>query len=157
MSPYRISNKFYMNAISKREGRTMSKFWSQLAQEATPYFPGEQLNKTDIIKLNTNENQYHHSLKVIQAIQAKAGESLRLYPSTSMDMLIQTIANYHGLDKGNIFVGNGSDEVLAFSFMGFFNPKEEIVFPEVTYSFYPVYANLFQIPYKTVALHDGFT
>ena len=146
-----------MNAISKRKGRTMSKFWSQLAQEATPYVPGEQLNKTDIIKLNTNENPYPPSPKVIEAIQAEAGESLRLYPSPSMDKLRQTIANYHGLDKGNIFVGNGSDEVLAFSFMGFFNPKEEIVFPEVTYSFYPVYANLFQIPYKTVALHDGFT
>src|SRR5699024_4723710 len=79
------------------------------------------------------------------------------YPSPSMDTLRQTIANYHGLDKGNIFVGNGSDEVLAFSFMGFFNPKEEIVFPVVTYSFYPVYANLFQITYKTVALHDTFT
>src|SRR5699024_12465317 len=110
-----------------------------------------------IIKLNPNENPYPPSPKVIQAIQAEAGESLRLYPSPSMDTLRQTIANYHGLDKGNIFVGNGSDEVLAFSFMGFFNTKEEIVFHEVTYSFYPVYANLFQIPYKTVALDDGFT
>src|SRR5699024_7639817 len=147
----------YMNAISKRKGRTMSKFWSQLAQEATPYVPGEQLNKTDIIKLNTNENPYPPSPKVIEAIQAEAGETLRLYSSHSVDMFRQAIANYHGFDKGNIFVVNGSDEVLAFSFMGFFNPKEEIVFPEVTYSFYPVYANLFQIPYKTVALHDGFT
>src|SRR5699024_2926405 len=126
-----ISNKYYMNAISKRKGRTMSKFWSQLAQEATPYIPGEQLNKTDIIKLNTNENPYPPSPKVIEAIQAEAGESLRLYPAPSMDKLRQNIANYHGLDKGKIFVGNGSDEVLAFSFMGFFNPKEEIVFPEV--------------------------
>src|SRR5699024_9339816 len=133
MSPYRISNKYYMNAISKRKGRTMSKFWSQLAQEATPYMPGEQLNKTDIIKYNTHDNPYPPSPKVIQAMQAEAAESLPLYPSPSMDTLRQTIANYHGLDKGNIFVGNGSDEVLAFSFMGFFNPKEEIVFPEVTY------------------------
>src|SRR5699024_9050285 len=124
MSPYRISNKYYMNTISKRKRRTMSKFWSQLAQEATPYIPEEQLNKTYNSKYNTNDNPYPPSPKMIQAIQAEAGESLRLYPSPSMDTLRQTIANYHGLDKGNIFVGNGSDEVLAFSFMGFFNPKE---------------------------------
>src|SRR5699024_12633372 len=133
MSPYRISNKYYMNAISKRKGRTMSKFWSQLAQEATPYIPGEQLNKTDIIKLNTNENPYPHSPKVIEAIQAEAGESLRLYPSHSMDKLRQTIANYHGLDKGNSFVGNGSVEVLAFGFLAFFYRIEEIVFRVVMY------------------------
>src|SRR5699024_12866572 len=114
MSPYRISNKYYMNAISKRKGRTMSKFWSQLAQEATPYIPGEQLNKTDILKLNTNENPYHPSPKVIEAIQAEAGESLHLYPSPILDTLRQTIANYHGLDKDNNYVDNGSEEVLEF-------------------------------------------
>src|SRR5699024_12139555 len=108
------------------------------------------LNKTDIIKLNTNENPYPPSPKVIEAIQAEAGESLRLYPSPSMGTLRQTIANYHGLHKGNIFVGNGSDEVLAFSFMGFFNSIEEIVFPEVTYSYYHVYAHVFQLLYITV-------
>src|SRR5699024_374436 len=137
MSPYRISNKYYMNAISKRKGRTMSKFWSQLAQEAIPYIPGEQLNKTDIIKLNTNENPYPPSPKVIEAIQAEAGESLRLYPSPSMDTLRQTIANYHGLDKGNIFVGNGSDEVLAFSFMVFLIQKRRLFFRKSRTAFIP--------------------
>lgn len=135
----------------------MSKFWSNLTQEATPYIPGEQLNKKGIIKLNTNENPYPPSPKVIAAIQAEADESLRLYPSPTMDTLRQTIADYHDLDKKNVFVGNGSDEVLAFSFMGFFDPGKEIVFPEVTYSFYPVYANLFQIPYRTISLHNDFT
>src|SRR5690625_4652261 len=157
MSPYRISNKYYMNAISKRKGRTMSKFWSQLAQEATPYVPGEQLNKTDIIKLNTNENPYPPSPQVTKAITEAVNKDLRLYPSPTVDQLRESIAHYYNLKMENVFVGNGSDEVLGLSFMGFFDPDKKIKFPDITYSFYPVYAKVFDIPYELVPLADDFS
>lgn len=135
----------------------MNKLWSSMAKRAEPYVPGEQLNKENIIKLNTNENPYPPSPKVIEAISKEIGKDLRLYPSPTMDDLKQTIARYYQLEKENVFVGNGSDEVLAFSFMAFFNPGKQIVFPEITYSFYPVYAKLFHIPYKKIPLNEDFT
>lgn len=135
----------------------MNKLWSSMAKRAEPYVPGEQLNKENIIKLNTNENPYPPSPKVIEAISKEIGKDLRLYPSPTMDDLKQTIARYYQLEKENVFVGNGSDEVLAFSFMAFFEPGKQIVFPEITYSFYPVYAKLFHIPYKKIPLKDDFT
>lgn len=135
----------------------MNKFWSAMAKRAEPYIPGEQLNDKDIIKLNTNENPYPTSPAVIQAITNELGGNLRLYPSPTMDDLRTTIADNYQLQKENVFVGNGSDEVLAFSFMAFFEPGERIRFPEITYSFYPVYAKLFGIDYETIPLHDDFT
>lgn len=135
----------------------MNKLWSSMAKRAEPYVPGEQLNKENIIKLNTNENPYPPSPIVIEAISKEIGKDLRLYPSPTMDDLKQTIARYYQLEKENVFVGNGSDEVLAFSFMAFFNPGKQIVFPEITYSFYPVYAKLFHIPYKKIPLNEDFT
>lgn len=135
----------------------MNKLWSSMAKRAEPYVPGEQLNKENIIKLNTNENPYPPSPKVIEAISKEIGKDLRLYPSPTMDDLKQTIARYYQLEKENVFVGNGSDEVLAFSFMAFFEPGKQIVFPEITYSFYPVYAKLFHIPYKKIPLNEDFT
>lgn len=135
----------------------MNKLWSSMAKRAEPYVPGEQLNKENIIKLNTNENPYPPSPIVIEAISKEIGKDLRLYPSPTMDDLKETIARYYRLEKKNVFVGNGSDEVLAFSFMAFFNPGKQIVFPEITYSFYPVYAKLFHIPYKKIPLNEDFT
>src|SRR5690554_1429009 len=98
----------------------MNKLWSAMAKRAEPYIPGEQVNKENILKLNTNENPYPPSPQVIEAITNVVGKDLRLYPSPTMEQLRGSIANYYGLKIDNVFVGNGSDEVLAFSFMAFF-------------------------------------
>lgn len=135
----------------------MTKFWSTKAKRVEPYIPGEQLNEPKIIKLNTNENPYPPSPAVVKAIENEVGENLRLYPSPTMDELREEIGTYYNVDKENIFVGNGSDEVLAFAFMAFFEPGEKVLFPAITYSFYPVYAKLFNITYEEVSLNDDFT
>lgn len=135
----------------------MSKFWSEMTKRSEPYVPGEQLDETDIIKLNTNENPYPPSPNVIDALQGHINSDLRLYPSPTMDDVRTSIGEYYGLDKENVFVGNGSDEVLAFSFMGFFDPGKPIRFPHITYSFYPVYAKVFNIDYEAIPLRDDFT
>jgi len=135
----------------------MSTFWSSMAKRAEPYIPGEQINKTNIIKLNTNENPYPPSPNVLAAIENEIQDSLRLYPSPTMDDLRLAIANYYELEKENVFVGNGSDEILAFAFMGLFEPGNTIRFPDITYSFYPVYSKVFNIDYETVPLNPDFT
>lgn len=135
----------------------MSKYWSKLAASLEPYVPGEQPKDKKYIKLNTNENPYPPSPKVIEAIKANVNETLKLYPDPNGDELKKTLANYFGLKKEQVFVGNGSDEVLAFSFMAFFDPNEPILFPDITYSFYPVYSNVFKIDYKLVPLNEDFT
>src|SRR5690625_3860797 len=119
-----------MNGMLVKRKIKMNKLWSSMAKRAEPYVPGEQLNKENIIKLNTNENPYPPSPIVIEAISKEIGKDLRLYPSPTMDDLKETIARYYRLEKKNVFVGNGSDEVLAFSFMAFFEPGKQIVFPE---------------------------
>jgi len=135
----------------------MSKFWSPMAKRATPYVPGEQLNKPNILKLNTNENPYGPSPKVLAAIQKANDDDLRLYPSPTVEHLKEVIANRHGVKANNVFVGNGSDDVLAMAFMAFFDSENTIRFPEITYSFYPVYANLFNIPNEQISLNEDFT
>ncbi|WLV25105.1 histidinol-phosphate transaminase [Aciduricibacillus chroicocephali] len=135
----------------------MNKFWSSMVKRTDPYVPGEQLNEPDLLKLNTNENPYPPSPKVFEAIQ-KETENLKLYPSPTADDLRTEIASHFNLaGKENIFIGNGSDEVLAFSFMAFFEPSEAIRFPAVTYSFYPVYAKIFDIPYVETELNEDFS
>lgn len=121
-----------------------------------PYVPGEQPQQK-VIKLNTNENPYPPSPNVLQAIKDAVNDDLRLYPTPTVDDLRETIGSYYGVNKNQVFIGNGSDEVLAFSFMAFFNPGETILFPDITYSFYPVYASLFNIAYKEVPVRDDFT
>lgn len=135
----------------------MTKFWSEIAKRAEPYIPGEQLNDPDIIKLNTNENPYPPSPKVKEAILDELEGQLRLYPSPTADSLRVAIAEAYGVSKEEVFVGNGSDEVLAFSFMAFFHPDKPIRFPNITYSFYPVYAKLFNIPYELVRVNEDFS
>lgn len=134
----------------------MSKYWSEVVKSIEPYVPGEQPKDKKYIKLNTNENPYPPSPRVIEAIKEAADERLRLYPDPDCSELRQTIAEYYKLKKEQVFVGNGSDEVLAFAFMAFFNPGKPILFPDITYSFYPVYADLFRMDYKTVELDDNF-
>ncbi|WP_434511159.1 histidinol-phosphate transaminase [Desulfitobacterium sp. AusDCA] len=134
----------------------MSKYWSKLAAGVDPYVPGEQPKDKKYIKLNTNENPYPPSPRVLEAIKTAANESLKLYPDPNGDELKRTLAEYFGLKKDQIFLGNGSDEVLAFSFMTFFDSGFPILFPDITYSFYPVYANLFKINYELIPLNDDF-
>ena len=135
----------------------MNKYWSEMVKRTEPYVPGEQLNDPSIIKLNTNENPYPPSPKVKEAILEELDGQLRLYPSPTADGLRLAIAETYGVSKDEVFVGNGSDEVLAFSFMAFFHPGKPIRFPNITYSFYPVYAKLYNIPYETIRVNDDFT
>ena len=135
----------------------MSRYWSQLAASIKPYVPGEQPKDKKYIKLNTNENPYPPSAKVLEAIRSAADDTLRLYPDPTCSSLRQTIARYFGLSDQQVFVGNGSDELLAFCFPAFFNPGgPPILFADITYSFYPVYCRLFSVPYETVPLDEAF-
>lgn len=134
----------------------MSKFWSPIVHELTPYVPGEQPKVTNLIKLNTNENPYGPSPTVISALQAEAAETLRLYPDPNSDKLKAAIAQYHGLNSNQIFVGNGSDEVLAHVFHALFKHEQPLLYPDITYSFYPVYCGLYEIEYQTMPLNQKF-
>ncbi len=134
----------------------MNKYWSRLVGGLEPYVPGEQPRDRKYIKLNTNENPYGPSPRVIEAIKSAADDGLKLYPDPTCDELVGAAAGYYGVKKDQIFTGNGSDEVLAFAFMSFFNPDREILFADITYSFYPVYAALFNLKYRLVPLDDGF-
>ena len=134
----------------------MSKFWSPLVENLVPYVPGEQPKMTNLVKLNTNENPFGPSPKVLEAIQAELNDSLRLYPDPEGLSLRQTLACYHGIQPEQIFLGNGSDEVLAHIFYALFQHGEPILFPDITYSFYPVYCGLYNIESKAIALTDSF-
>lgn len=134
----------------------MSKYWSPVVHKLTPYIPGEQPKLNDLVKLNTNENPYGPSPKVIAALQAEAAETLRLYPDPNSDRLKAAIAKFHGLKTNQVFVGNGSDEVLAHVFHALFQHEQPLLFPDITYSFYPVYCGLYGINYELIALNDQF-
>lgn len=134
----------------------MSKFWSPTVKDLVPYVPGEQPKMANLVKLNTNENPFGPSPKVIEAIQAELNDSLRLYPDPEGESLRQTIAAYHKVQPNQVFLGNGSDEVLAHIFYGLFQHDEPILFPDITYSFYPVYCGLYNIQSKVVPLTDRF-
>lgn len=131
------------------------KAWENNIRRVVPYTPGEQPKDKDIIKLNTNENPYPPSPKVLAANQEL--ERLRFYPDPAAKELVDAIASYHGLDSNQVFVGVGSDDVLAMSFLTFFNSDKPIFFPDITYSFYDVWAELFRIPYETKALDEEFS
>ncbi len=134
----------------------MSKFWSPLVESLVPYVPGEQPKMTNLVKLNTNENPFGPSPKVLEAIQAQLNDSLRLYPDPEGVSLRQTLADYHGIRPEQIFLGNGSDEVLAHIFHALFQHGKPVLFPDITYSFYPVYCGLYNIEGKPVALNQSF-
>ncbi|HEY8891362.1 MAG TPA: histidinol-phosphate transaminase [Clostridium sp.] len=134
----------------------MSKYWSETTKSIEPYIPGEQPKNRKYIKLNTNENPYPPSPKVIEAIKQASNENLQLYPDPNCDELRNTLSNYYKLLPNQVFVGNGSDEVLAFSFMAFFNREKPILFADITYSFYEIYVNLFKLKHKLIPLDDKF-
>ncbi len=138
----------------------MSRFWSQVVNDLTPYVPGEQPKIANLIKLNTNENPYPPSPKALAAIQAELdGDAarLRLYPDPNADLLKAAVARHHGVSTQQVFVGNGSDEVLAHIFMALLKHDAPILFPDITYSFYPVYCGLYGVDYQSVPLADDFS
>jgi len=135
----------------------VKEFWSKRIQTMTPYTPGEQPKDQTFIKLNTNENPYPPSQQAQQAMQGAVGTALRLYPDPDGDALREAICGVYGLKKTQVFVGNGSDEVLAFAVQAFFDGIPPVVFPDITYSFYEVYAALFGVDCRTIPLDERFT
>jgi histidinol-phosphate aminotransferase len=135
----------------------MSRFWSDVVKGLKPYVPGEQPRLANLVKLNTNENPYGPSPRALDAIRAATGESLRLYPDPNAEQLKLAIAGYHGVGAQNVFVGNGSDEVLAHVFLGLLKQARPLLFPDISYSFYPVYCGLYQVGFETIPLADDFS
>lgn len=135
----------------------MSRFWSKIVRDLEPYVPGEQPKIDGLIKLNTNENPYPPSPKALEAIRRATDETLRLYPDPVSAELRETIAATFDLGSENIFVGNGSDEVLAHTFMGLLKQDGPLLFPDITYSFYPVYCGLYGIGAKKIPLGDDMS
>ncbi len=134
----------------------MSQYWSELVRQLDPYVPGEQPQIPGLIKLNTNESPYPPSPKVNEALKQADPERLRLYPDPNSVRLKEALARNAGLKPEQVFVGNGSDEILAFVFMAFFKQDRPLLFPDITYSFYPVYCQLLGIEARRIALRDDF-
>src|SRR6201986_5041753 len=133
----------------------MSRFWSSLTHELKPYVPGEQPRISELVKLNTNESPFGPSPRALEAGRGEAADTLRLYPDPQSIALRAALASYHGVRPEQVFVGNGSDEVLAHAFVALLKHDAPLLFPDITYSFYPVYCRLFGIDYKTVPLDDA--
>lgn len=130
--------------------------WEANIRKVVPYTPGEQPNEPDMIKLNTNENPYPPASVVTKALQEIKTDTLRLYPDPTAGDLVHAIAKNYGLKDEQVFVGVGSDDVLAMSFLTFFNSGKPVLFPDITYSFYDVWANMLRIPFETKPLDDDF-
>lgn len=131
-------------------------YWSPFVNDLVPYTPGEQPKVTNLIKLNTNENAYGVSPKVLNVLKETLSDHLKLYPDPTSNQLCVELAELHGVDTDYIFVGNGSDEVLGIAFFALLKHDKPILFPDITYSFYPVYCNLFNIAFNTIPLTEDF-
>lgn len=134
----------------------MSREWTKNLRNIEPYVPGEQSKDKDIVKINANENPYPPSPKAAEILKSFDTNKLRFYPSANSTKLKEAIAKYYKVDVSNVFVGNGSDDVLAVAFQSFFNSEKPIVYPDLTYSFYPVWCSLFGIKYKNYPVGDDF-
>jgi len=134
----------------------MEKLWTENLRNIEPYVPGEQSKEKNIVKLNANENPYPPSPKVFETVKSFNTESLRLYPNANSTDLKNALAHYYHVGIENVFVGNGSDDVIAIAFQALFNSDLPIVYPDLTYSFYPVWCSLFNIPYKTYPVDENF-
>ena len=133
----------------------MSRFWSSLTHDLKPYVPGEQPRIAELVKLNTNESPFGPSPRALEAIRAEAADTLRLYPDPQASALRAALAAYHQVRPEQVFVGNGSDEVLAHAFAALLKHDAPLLFPDITYSFYPVYCRLFGIALRSRAARSG--
>ena len=134
----------------------MSKFWSKFVKDLVPYVPGEQPKLTKLVKLNTNENPYGPSPKALAAMKAEVSDDLRLYPDPNGDLLKHAVAEYYGVNTNQVFLGNGSDEVLAVAFQALLKHDLPLLFPDISYSFYPVYCGLYGITFDALPLDEQF-
>ena len=134
----------------------MNDLWKNNIRQIEPYVPGEQSKEKNIVKINANENPYPPSPKAIEAIRNIDADKLRFYPDANAYPLKKALADYYNLESENVFLGNGSDDVIALCFQTFFCSEKPIAFPDITYSFYPVWCRLFNIPFKTYKLDDNF-
>ena len=132
----------------------MNPFWSRIARELSPYVPGEQPRIANLVKLNTNESPFGPSPLALEAMRNAATDTLRLYPDPEAMELREVLAAHHGVKPEQVFVGNGSNEVLAHAFVALLKQPKPLLFPDVTYSFYPVWAQLFGLACETVPLDD---
>ena len=130
--------------------------WESNVRRVEPYVPGEQPKENDIIKLNTNENPYPPSPNAVKALEHFDTNKMRLYPDPDSQILVEALAETYGLKSSQVFVGVGSDDVLSMAFMTFFNSDKPILFPDITYSFYDVWADVYRIPYKQISLDENF-
>ncbi len=130
--------------------------WESNVRRVEPYVPGEQPKENDIIKLNTNENPYPPSPNVVKALEHFDTNKMRLYPDPDSQILVEALAERYGLKSSQVFVGVGSDDVLSMAFMTFFNSDKPVLFPDITYSFYDVWADVYRIPYKQISLDENF-
>ena len=135
----------------------MKQFWSRRARNLTPYTPGEQPKVSNLIKLNTNESPYPPSQMVLSAMQAAVNEDLRRYPDPNSTSFCATVAGAYGLQTEQVFAGNGSDEVLSLAFYALFDPEKTIRVPDISYSFYPVYADYYEVQRDIIPLNEDFT
>lgn len=131
--------------------------WQDKLRKVEPYVAGEQPKIVNMIKLNTNENPYGPTPKIKEVLNNIDEDMIKLYPNSDGEDLRHALAMYHGLEDEQVFLGNGSDEVLALSFLTYFNGKDPVLFPNISYSFYPVYCDLYQMAYKEILLNDDFT
>lgn len=130
--------------------------WESNVRRVEPYVPGEQPKENDIIKLNTNENPYPPSPNAVKALEHFDTNKMRLYPDPDSQILVEALAETYGLKSSQVFVGVGSDDVLSMAFMTFFNSDKPVLFPDITYSFYDVWADVYRIPYKQISLDENF-
>ncbi len=134
----------------------MSRYWSPVVHGLTPYVPGEQPKLANLVKLNTNENPYGPSPKALEALRGEVADSLRLYPDPTGEKLKEAVAAFYGVTPRQVFVGNGSDEVLAHTFQALLKHDAPLLFPDITYSFYPVYCGLYGIESRQIPLGEAF-
>lgn len=130
--------------------------WEKYIRRVTPYVPGERPKDSSIVKLNTNENPFPPAPGVERLLKSMDVDNLRLYPDATIGPLVEELASFYGVEKEQVFVGVGSDDVLAIAFLTFFNSDKPILFPDITYSFYPVWCELYRIPYETQPLDKDF-
>lgn len=145
---------FFILSFYSRKEKSMS--WQNNLRSVSPYIAGEQPELTDMIKLNTNENPYPPTSVAQLFNERYKTKNLRLYPSTDAKSLRKKLADYHHLEVEQVFIGNGSDEVLSLSFLTFFNSQSPLLMPDITYSFYPIYCELYRIPFQKVPVDDDF-